>query len=179
MEGNLISQEIIQSKIYLIRGEKVMLDSDLALLYEVETKQLKRAIHRNIERFPEDFMFELSEIEYKSLRCQFGTLKRGEHTKYLPYVFTEHGILMLSTVLNSKRAVAVNIQIMRLFVKMRGMLVDYQELKNKVEELERKNNKKFQVNSYILDEILRDVENIKQLLNPPAVKKEEIGFKLK
>lgn len=106
-----------------------MLDQDLAMLYEVETKMLKRAVKRNIERFPEDFMFELKKEEYQSLRCQFGTLKRGEHSKYIPYAFTEHGILMLSSVLNSRKTINVNIQIMRAFITMREMLINYTELK--------------------------------------------------
>ena len=118
--------ERITSKIYLIRGMKVMLDRDLAELYGVETKVLKQAVRRNIKRFPEDFMFELTKSEEKSLRSQIVTLKRGQHAKYLPFAFTEQGVAMLSSVLNSERAIEVNIQIMRAFTQLRQMLADGQ-----------------------------------------------------
>ena len=107
-----VPEEVIMSKIYLIRGEKVMLDMDLAELYGVETKQLKRAVRRNIDRFPSDFVFELTITERNSLRCQFGTLEgKGKHSRYLSMAFTEQGVAMLSSVLNSKSAIQVNIQI--------------------------------------------------------------------
>lgn len=109
MTTKLIPQEVIQNKILLIRRLKVMLDSDLAELYGVSTYDLKRAVRRNLSRFPADFMFGLTHQEYSALRRHFGALKRGSHSKYLPYAFTEHGILMLSSVLNSERAVQVNI----------------------------------------------------------------------
>lgn len=102
-----IPDEIVMNKIYVVRDYKVMLDVDLAELYQVETKQLKRQVKRNIERFPIDFMFELTRDEYDSLRSHFGTLKRGVHTKYLPMAFTEHGVLMLSSVLNSSKSIEV------------------------------------------------------------------------
>lgn len=103
-DTELVPQQLIESKILFIRGKKVMLDKDLSVLYGVETKMLKRAVKRNIERFPEDFMFQLLKEEYvELLRCQFGTLKRGQHSKYLPYAFTENGVAMLSSVLNSLR----------------------------------------------------------------------------
>jgi hypothetical protein len=105
----LVPVELIASKIYLIRGIKVMLDKDLAELYGVETKRLKEQVRRNIERFPHDFMFELTKDEYQALRSQIATLKRGQHSKYAPFAFTEHGVLMLSSVLNSERAIQVNI----------------------------------------------------------------------
>ena len=105
-----VSDDSIGSKIYVIRNQKVMLDSDLAALYQVDTKQLKRQVRRNIERFPEDFMFELTREEYEILRSQFGTLKRGEHSKYLPMAFNEQGVAMLSSVLSSPTAIKVNIQ---------------------------------------------------------------------
>ncbi len=167
MDSNLIPQEAIQNNIFFIRKKKVMLDRDLAMLYEVETKQLKRAVKRNIDRFPEDFMFELTKEEYKSLRYQFGTLKRGEHAKYLPYAFTEHGILMLSSVLNSEKAIQVNIQIMRTFTKMRELLVNYQEVKEKIKAIEKKYDYKFTINSLLMEDILRDIEKIKKFLTPP------------
>ncbi|MBL7896185.1 MAG: ORF6N domain-containing protein, partial [Bacteroidia bacterium] len=107
----MVPDELIMRKIYFIRGQKVMLDRDLADLYQVETKRLKEQVRRNIERFPKHFMFELSKEEAEVSRSQFATLKRGENIKYLPYAFTEHGVLMLSNVLKSKRAIAVSIRI--------------------------------------------------------------------
>ena len=114
----------IQNLIYMIRGQKVMLDSDLAMLYEVETKVLNQAVKRNIERFPEDFMFQLTEQEWEDfkVRSQFVTSPKGGGRQYLPYVFTEQGVSMLSSVLKSKRAIQINVQIMRTFVKMRECL---------------------------------------------------------
>jgi hypothetical protein len=109
-------------------------------LYEVETAQLKRAVRRNIDRFPEDFMFELSKDEYKILRCQFGTLRWGEHAKYLPFAFTEQGVAMLSSVLNSKRAILVNIQIMRAFVKIRNLVSDNSEIRKAIVNIEKRLN---------------------------------------
>lgn len=108
MTTRLIPQEIILNKILLLRGQRVMLDKDLAELYGVTTYDLKRTVRRNLSRFPADFMFELTKEEHSALRRHFGVLKRGSHSKYLPYAFTEHGILMLSSVLNSKRAIQVN-----------------------------------------------------------------------
>lgn len=160
-----------------MRGKKVMLDKDLALLYEVLPKRMNEQVRRNLQRFPDDFMFELTKEEYNSLRSQFATLKRGEHSKYLPYAFTEHGILMLSSVLNSERAIKVNIQIMRTFSKMREMLVNYQELKQKLEEMEKKVNKKLKINSYLFEEVFKEIETVKKLLEPPVREKAEIGFK--
>ena len=116
----IVSDDVVISKIYYVRNQKVMLDEDLAELYEVETKQLKRQVRRNSDRFPEDFMFELTFKEYEGLRSQFGTLKgKGEHSKYVPMAFTEQGVAMLSSVLNSPRAIKVNIQIIRIFTRMR------------------------------------------------------------
>lgn len=140
----IISQQVIESKIFIIRGKKVMLDKDLSVLYGVETKMLNRAVKRNLERFPEDFMFQLTKEEYIDfLRYQFGTLKRGQHSKYLPYAFTENGVAMLSSVLNSKRAIQVNIQIMRTFTKIREMLTTHKELRLKIEEMEKKYDYQF------------------------------------
>jgi hypothetical protein len=136
----IIPQVTIESRIHLIRDKKVMLDRDLAELYEVETAQLKRAVRRNIDRFPEDFMFELSKDEYKILRCQFGTLRWGEHAKYLPFAFTEQGVAMLSSVLNSKRAILVNIQIMRAFVKIRNLVSDNSEIRKAIVNIEKRLN---------------------------------------
>jgi len=130
--------ERIQSLIHSVRGEKVILDSDLAGLYGVETKMLKRQVRRNITRFPSDFMMELTREEYNSLRCQNGTIEngRGEHTKYLPFAFTENGVSMLSSVLNSEIAIQVNIQIMRAFTVMRSMMYALSQTSLKQERLE-------------------------------------------
>jgi hypothetical protein len=134
-----VAEEAIISKIYLIRRQKVMIDRDLSELYGVETKQLKRQVRRNIDRFPEDFMFELSDEEFQEWRSQFGTSNEGDKMglRYAPYVFTEQGVAMLSSVLNSERAIKVNIQIMRIYTKMREMLKTNQEILLKLEQLER------------------------------------------
>jgi len=163
--SKLISVEIITSKILLIRGKKVMLDRDLAELYEVETRQLTRQVRRNIERFPEDFMFRLTKEEFQSLMCHFGTSNRGG-TRKLPHVFTEQGIAMLSGILRSKRAIRVNIQIMRAFVQLRRMILSNRYLKRKIEEMERKYDKQFAI----------VFEAIKQLLETPRESKKRIGF---
>ncbi|MBI5873814.1 MAG: ORF6N domain-containing protein [Candidatus Omnitrophica bacterium] len=162
-------QERIETKILFIRGARVMLDRDLAKIYRVETKQLKRAVRRNVGRFPEDFMFELSRDEYRSLRCQFGTLKIGEHSKYLPYAFTQEGVAMLSSVLHSERAIQANIQIMRAFVKLREFMATHENLKKKIEEMEKKYDYQFKI---VFDAI-------KQLLESPKQEpKKRIGFHL-
>ncbi len=163
----LIPVEMIEQKILMIRGEKVMLDSDLAELYGVEVKQLKRQVRRNIDRFPADFMIQLSKEEYESLRRHFGTLKRGEHSKYLPYAFTEQGVAMLSSVLNSERAVKVNIEIMRAFVRLRQMLASNAELARKLDAMEKKYDAQFKT---VFDAI-------RQLMTPPETKKKKIGFR--
>jgi hypothetical protein len=154
----IMPMERIANKIYLIRKTRVMLDQDLAELYSVETKQLKRAVRRNLHRFPSDFMFVLKREEYNSLRSQFGTLKRGAHSKYLPMVFTEQGVAMLSSVLNSERAIQVNILIMRAFTKLREMLSTHEDLRRKVEAMEKKYDMQFKV---VFDAIKRliDIEN--------------------
>ena len=162
----VVKQEVIERIIYMIRGHKVMLDSDLAELYAVEVKQLKRQVRRNIERFPADFMFQISKEEYESLRCQIGTLKRGEHSKYLPYAFTEQGVAMLSSVLHSKRAIQVNIAIMRAFVKLREMLAAHKGLARKLDAMEKKYDSHFKI---VFDAI-------RQLMSPPEPKRRKIGF---
>ena len=141
---DIVPAERITGKIYDIRGKKVMLDKDLAELYEVETSQLKRAVRRNSERFPDDFMFELIKDEWQNLRCQIDTSSWGG-VRYSPMAFTEQGVAMLSSVLRSKRAVQVNIQIMRAFTQMRTMLDGYKELKSKIEAMEEKYDEQFQV----------------------------------
>ena len=130
----LIPDEVILKKIFMIRGSKVMLDRDLADLYEIETKLLKRAGRRNIRRFPQDFMFELNPKEYSDLRSQFGTSSWGG-ARYTPMAFTVHGVIMLASVLNSERAIHVNIQIVRIFTKMRKMLASHDELLSKLENI--------------------------------------------
>ncbi|MBI4682781.1 MAG: ORF6N domain-containing protein [Nitrospirae bacterium] len=162
----VVRQEVIERIIYMVRGHKIMLDSDLAELYGVEVKQLKRQVRRNVERFPADFMFQISKEEYESLRRQFGTLKRGEHSKYLPYAFTEQGVAMLSSVLKSKRAIQVNIAIMRSFVKIREMLSAHKDLARKLEDMEKKYDSQFRV---VFDAI-------RQLMAPTEKAKRKIGF---
>ena len=134
---SIIPDEKVISKIYLIRGEKVMMDSDLADLYGVETRRLNEQIKRNIERFPEDFMFQLTEPEFENLKSQIATSSWGGRRK-LPYAFTEHGVLMLSSVLNSDLAIKINIQIMRVYTKIRNMLATHKDLLLKFEQFETK-----------------------------------------
>jgi len=167
-----ISGEEIEHTILLIRGQKVMLDRDLARLYGVATKILNKAVSRNLDRFPADFMFQLTPEEHDSLRFQFGTLKRGQHSKYLPFVFTQEGVAMLSGVLRSPRAEQVNIAIMRAFVRLRETLSLHKELAHKLSELERK------IENH--DENIRTLfEAIHQLMTPPEQPRREIGFHVK
>lgn len=163
-----ISTEVIEQKIYLIRGIKIMLDSDLAELYGVETFNLNKAVKRNIDRFPSDFMFQLTKEEANSLRFHIGMSKTGGRggRRYLPYAFTEQGVAMLSSVLNSKRAVQVNIAIMRAFVKLREMLATHKDLARKLNEMEKKYDTQFKV---VFDAI-------RQLMTPPEPKHKRIGF---
>ncbi len=133
----ILSEETISNTIYYIRNQKVMLDRDLAALYGIETRVLKQAVRRNITRFPEDFMFELSKEEFQNLTSQFVTSSWGG-TRKLPFVFTEHGILMLSSVLNSEKAIQTNIQIMRIFTKVRQMLLDTTEMKLDIVQIQKK-----------------------------------------
>lgn len=135
--------EKIQTKIYEIRGQKVMLDFDLAELYETETKYLKRSVKVNIKRFPPDFMFELTKQEWESLRCNISTSNTRGGTRYLPFAFTEQGVAMLSGILNSERAIDVNISIMRAFVFMRQYALTHKDLTEKLQELENKYDQQF------------------------------------
>lgn len=141
---SLVPIEIIEKKILLINGQKVMLDSDLAELYGVETKMLLRAVKRNSERFPADFMVQLTKEEFDNLKYHFGTSRWGGR-RYRPYTFTENGIAMLSSVLNSKRAIQVNIQIMRTFTKLREMIASHKDLVKRLNELEKKYDGQFQI----------------------------------
>ncbi len=175
-----ILPEQINRSIFLIRGQKVMLDEDLARLYGVETRALIQSVKRNRGRFPKDFMFQLDAKEANNLRSQFVTSslrsqivilengRQGKHRKYLPYVFTEQGVAMLSSVLKSKRAVKVNVEIMRAFVQLRQLLATHADLARKLEELEKKYDKQFRI---IFDAI-------RELMTPPSEpSKPPIGFR--
>jgi len=166
--SNLISAEVIAAKILIIRGKRIMLDSDLAVLYGVKTGRLNEQVTRNIKRFPEDFMFQLTKEEVLNLKSHFATSSWGGVRK-LPRVFTQEGVAMLSGVLNSERAVMVNIQIMRAFTQLRRMLLTNVDLRRKIEEIEKKYDKQFAI----------VFQAIKQLLDPPPLKrKPPIGFSL-
>ena len=164
---SLLPEERIIDKIVILRWQKVILDKDLAELYGVETKYLKRQVSRNIGRFPEDFMFTLTKEEVKILRWHFGTLKQWSHSKYLSQAFTEHGILMLSSVLRSKKAIAVNIQIIRVFNKMRKLLETNEWLLEKVEGIEKQlleHNEELAQVRFAIKQLLRDEEEPKRII---------------
>ena len=152
--------------IYEFRGVKVMLDYDLAELYNIQTRVLKQAVRRNMKRFPSDFMFELNQEEHNSLRSQSVTLKRGQHTKYLPFAFTEHGVSMLSSVLNSDRAIQINIEIMRAFSKYRFLLADHKELKSDIKKLDQKIDEVFRF-------LLGKIDALREKKNEP---RKRIGY---
>jgi len=177
IESTLPDEKIIK-KIYIIREQKVMLDFDLADLYEVETNYLKRQVRRNIERFPEDFLFELSAKEFKDLRSQFGTSSWGG-TRYSPMAFTEQGLAMLSGVVNSGKAIAMNIAIMRAFVAMRKFIFNYETLSKKIEELKQHiGEHDTQLNSiYEAMENLKDDKIDKELKQSEWINRKRIGFK--
>jgi len=163
----MLPVENIANKIYFIRDHKVMLDRDLAELYGVKTRVLKQTVRRNIKRFPEDFMFELTYKEESLLRSQSVIIEgKGKHSKYLSMAFTEQGVAMLSSVLNSERAIQVNIQIMRTFTRIRQMLLSNEDLKRKIEAMENKYDKQFSI----------VFEAIKQLLQEDDKPKRKIGF---
>jgi phage regulator Rha-like protein len=163
--------KLIERRIYLIRGQKVMLDTDLAELYRVATKVLNQAIKRNHTRFPDDFMFRLTQEEAESLRSQFVTSNHGRGgRRYEPYAFTEHGIAMLSAVLNSQRAVQMSILIIRAFVKLRELLASHKDLAARVEKLEAAQKK----HGSIIGILAEEIDEIKRLPEPP---KRRIGFK--
>ena len=171
----IVPDEIIMNTIYLIRGQKVMLDRDLAKLYGVETKVFNQAVKRNMERFPDDFMFELTKQEFENWRSQFVTSNSDKMgLRYAPYAFTEQGVAMLSSVLKSKKAIAVNIQIMRIFTRVRQMLMDTTELRLEVEKIKKK-----------LDNHDKNIELVFRYFDELLVKKEkqatkkQIGFKIK
>ena len=170
-DKSILPDELIINKIYLIRGQKVILDKDLAEMYGIETKRLKEAVRRNSERFPKDFMFTLTQKEFQHLRSQFATSSWGG-IRYLPTAFTEQGVAMLSGVLNSQVAVQVHIQIIRIFTKMKEMLLTNKDILLKLEKMEKdvKENK---------EDIAMIFEALKQLLNPQQPKRRMIGFNRK
>ena len=170
----IISNQRIERSIFFVRGHKVLSDADLAKLYNVSVKRLNEQVRRNVKRFPTDFAFQLTPPKHESLRSQIATLKqgRGQHRKYLPYAFTEQGVAMLSSVLNSDRAIAVNIEVMRAFVRLRDFLATHRELADKLKELERKLGAHDQ-------QIQAIFEAIHQLMAPPKTKRRPIGFIVK
>ena len=174
--ATLMPVEIIQSKIYLIRRHKVMLDKELAELYGVSTKRLKEQVRRNLKRFPSDFMFELTWKEAEPLRSQIATLKRGEHIKYLPYAFTEQGVAMLSSVLNSDRAIEINIQIMRVFTKLREVMATHKDLAHKIEDLERKFQERFQEHDKKIILVFNAIKDLLADKEESAKKRGPLGF---
>lgn len=168
MDITIIPLERIESRIYVIRGKKVMLDRDLAGLYGVETKVLNQAVRRNLERFPEDFMFNLSEVELRNWKSQFVTSNREKMgMRYLPLVFTEQGVAMLSSVLKSQRAILVNIQIIRTFTRLREMISENDQLHRKLEIMEKQYDEQFKIVFDALRRLLEDEESPKP----------EIGFR--
>ncbi len=165
-QQSIVPVERIENMILLIRGEKVILDADLATLYGVPTRVLVQAVKRNMGRFPDDFMFRLSREEFANLRSQSVTSSQWGGRRYPPYAFTEQGIAMLSSVLNSPRAIQANIEIMRAFVRLRQMLLSHAELARKLAELEKKYDVQFKI---VFDAI-------RQLMKPPETKRRRIGF---
>ncbi|MEY2829884.1 MAG: hypothetical protein RIQ33_1742 [Bacteroidota bacterium] len=183
MENEIgMQHELIENLIYEIRGKKVMLDYNLAAMYGVETKQLKRQVRRNIERFPEDFMFELTQSENEFLRSQIGTLEMGKYSKYLPMAFTEQGVSMLSSVLNSPRAIEVNIRIIRIFTKLREVLSTHKDVLLKLEKIEKhllthgqyikKHDGEIEAIFELIDELRKETKKQKKQ------KRTAIGFKI-
>jgi len=176
MKDQLIPDEQISNKIYLIRGQKVMLDIDLAQLYGVETKRLKEQVKRNITRFPSHYMFQLTREENEFIRSQNATYRHGEHSKYLSMVFSEHGILMLSNVLKSESAIKVSIRIIDIFVKLRETLVDHTEIWLQVEKIKNRldnQDKNMEVVFQYLDELSNKLDKPK----PESEPRKRIGYK--
>jgi hypothetical protein len=174
--SSLLPLEVIAQRILLLRGQKVLLDTDLAVLYDVPTKRFNEQVRRNLERFPADFMFQLTEEEWAALRSQFATLKtgRGQHRKYLPYAFTEHGAIMAATVLNSPRATEVSVYVVRAFVALRELLTGNKELALKLAELESRVERKLETHDQAIAGL---IDAIRELMRPPEpTKKRPIGF---
>ena len=166
-----LSIEEIAQRILIVRGRRVLLDADLAAFYGVTTKRFNEQVKRNLARFPEDFMFQLNEVESSALRSQFATLKtgRGQHRKYLPYAFTEHGSIQAATILNSARATEVSVHVVRAFIELRNLVAGNKELASKMKRLERKVDSHDQAITGLID-------SMRQLLAPPDPKKRPIGF---
>ncbi len=171
---SLVSQELIENKILLIKGHKIMLDRDLAELYGVKPIRLREQVKRNKRRFPDDFMFQLSKKETKELIANCDRFKTIKHSAFNPYVFTEQGVAMLSSVLNSERAIIVNIQIMRAFTRLREMMIAHKDIRRKIEDMEKKYAAQSKKYDYQFEAVF---EAIKKLLEPPQEKpKKKIGF---
>ena len=168
--------EVIAERIFIVRGHKVILDEDLAALYEAPTKRFNEAVKRNLPKFPVDFMFQLTPDEWEALRSQFATLKtgRGQHRKYLPYVFTEHGAIMAATLLNTPRAVEVSVYVVRAFVQLRDLLSSNKELARQLKALEQRTERKLATHDQAITGI---IDTIRELMAPPEpAKKRRIGF---
>ena len=174
--ATVVAVDAIASRILTLRGQRVIVDTDLATLYGVPTKRLNEQVRRNAERFPADFMFALSQEEWDALRSQSATLKtgRGQHRKYLPYAFTEHGAIMAATVLNSPRAVEVSIHVVRAFVQLRELLAGHKELAKRLNELETRMERKLMTQDQAIAGILNAIRQL--MAPPPAQKKRPIGF---
>jgi phage regulator Rha-like protein len=181
--------EAIANRIILLRGARVMLDSDLAALYEVPTKRFNEAVKRNAERFPSDFMFQLSQEEWDALRSQIATLnvasptndsgnasRRGQHRKYLPFVFTEHGALMAATILNSERAVEVSVYVVRAFVQLRGLLAANEQLARELKALEKRIAQKLSTHDQAITGIIDTLRKLMHVPSEPQTTKRPIGF---
>ncbi len=174
--ANAVAVDAIAGRILTLRGQRVIIDADLAALYGVPTKRLNEQVRRNVERFPADFMFALDQDEWEALRSQFATLKtgRGQHRKYLPCAFTEHGAIMAATVLNSPRAVEVSIYVVRAFVQLRELLAGHKELAKRLDQLEARMERKLMTQDQAIAGIL---DAIRQLMAPPPEpKRRPIGF---
>jgi ORF6N domain len=165
-QTQLLPSELIERRILVIRGEKVMIDADLAMLYGVETKRLKEQVKRNPGRFPSDFMFELTAKEKREVVANCDHLRKLKYSPYLPLAFSEHGVLMLANVLNSPRAVEMSVQIVRIFVRLRALLVTHKALAHQIEEMEKKYDDQFRI---VFD-------TLRRLLEPPEKPKRKIGF---
>ena len=174
MNAVLVPAEIIAERIFIVRGHKVILDADLATLYEVPTKRFNEAVKRNVAKFPADFMFALSATEWGALRSQIATLEpgRGQHRKYLPYVFTEHGAIMAATLLNSPRAVEVSVFVVRAFVQLREFLASNKDLARQLKALEKRIEKKLGSHDQAIAGI---IDTLRQLMSPVTAKR-RIGF---
>lgn len=167
-----LKEQVIEKMIYIIRDQKVMMDKDLAALYEVETRIINRNVHRNIKRFPPDFMFQLTEVEYENLISQFGMSKEGRGgRRKLPFVFTENGVAMLSSVLNSEKAILINLSIMRIFTRLRSFLMLEKNLSDRVTKLEQGTNQMFKV-------VFERLDNYEEMVTPrlPETRK-KVGLK--